>query len=191
MTVIVGLIDDGTVYMGCDSSMSYGDSIATMTYPQKLITVDLSQEFNPLGPHEIGISIGMSGSIRMLSIINAYAGKLPEIEWSFEKYITTAMVPWLIEKFAQSKIAVNDTKPIEYEGEMLIGGFGRLICIGKDFSTVETDRDCEAIGCASEYALGAMLATPRMKPKKRLLNAMKICEQACSAVRAPFHIVEV
>jgi ATP-dependent protease HslVU (ClpYQ) peptidase subunit len=77
---------------------------------------------------------------------------------------------------------------VETGGVFLVGYAGRLFKIEGDYQVAETSDGYFACGCGESYALGALYATKKLKPRDRIRIALQAAESHSSGVRAPFHI---
>lgn len=181
MTCIVGLVEDGKVYIG-------GDSAATTNYVTQTLT------FRKVFRYKDNCLMGYSGSVRMVNLLQ-YAFKMPDKpgDMSMECYFATLFADALR---TTMKDAGNATKTNEQEqasGYFLVGYQERLFRIGFDYSVVEVAEGFDAIGSGNEVALGAMHATKDMSlvPQKRIELALQAASYFSSGVRGPFFIEEL
>lgn len=174
MTCIVGLVEDGKVYIGGDSAGVAGYSL-TIRKDKKVFQVG-------------NVLIGGTSSFRMLQLLQ-HAFELPEYdpETNLDKYMATTFVDALRQCFKDGGYASKSNEQ-ESGGTFLIGFHGRLFEIEADYQVGEPLDGYAAIGCGAEIAHGAMFATPDMQPKKRIELALQASERHNAGVRGPFHI---
>lgn len=179
MTCIIGLVDDGKVYIG-------GDSAATTSYVTQTMTFRKVFRLNDC-------LIGYSGSVRMVNLLQ-YAFKLPEKpeDMNLEHYFVTHFVDALRTTIKDAGNAVKENEKEASTGYFLIGYQGRLFRISFDYSVMEVAEGFDAIGSGNEVALGAMYATKDMSliPQKRIELALQAASYFSAGVRAPF-VIEV
>lgn len=174
MTCIVGLVEDGKVYIGGDSAGTAGWSLTI----RKDAKVFRNGDF----------LIGGTSSFRMLQLLR-YAFLPPAYDEStdLERYMATKFVDAVRETFKAGGFA-QKTSDQESGGHFLVGFRGRLFHIESDYQAGEAVCGYDAAGCGADIALGALFATPSMRPKKRLELALQAAEQHNAGVRGPFCI---
>lgn len=187
MTCIVGMLQDGAVYMA-------GDHIATDGYGrevQKRSKVFRNGDF----------IIGYTDSFRM--------GQLLEHVWDPPKkpkdikdpmvYMVKCVVPSLIKCFDDNKFirsvggsddsAKRSVNGQAYGGEFLIGYKDRLFKIESDFAVLECVDNYDSIGAGEEYAKGALRVLTKcmdngydFDAKTCLMDALRTAESHCALV---------
>ncbi|MGH2481035.1 MAG: hypothetical protein ACRDHW_15375, partial [Ktedonobacteraceae bacterium] len=156
MTCIVGLVEDGKVYIAGDSAGIAGWSL-TLRKDAKVF-------------RNGAFLIGGTGSFRMLQLLR-YAFAPPAFPvWSgentLEKYMATTFVNALRDCFKAGGFA-QKTSEQESGGHFLVGVRGRLFLIDADYQVGESLAGYDACGCGSDVALGALFATPNIQARKR------------------------
>lgn len=174
MTCIVGLVEDGKVYIGGDSAGVAGYSL-TVRKDKKVFQVG-------------NVLIGGTSSFRMLQLLQ-YAFTLPEYDpaTDLDKYMATTFIDAIRQCFKDGGYASKSNEQ-ESGGSFLIGLRGRLFEIEADYQVGEPLDGYAAVGCGAEIARGVMYATPDMQPKKRIELALQASERHNAGVRGPFHI---
>ena len=180
MSVIVGLIEDKTVYMGADSiAVDENGGTLVNTYPKLFRNGDFL--------------IGYSGSIRLGQLLQC-AFKPPVFEvpsqnvpYGIASFMITEFIPALQECIEKAKLKEDDSKSI-----MLIGFYGRLFCIyGQNYQIEESaDAPYNAIGCGADIAIGSLWTT-RNKDytgRTRVELALQAAEEHNAHVKGPFLI---
>lgn len=179
MTCIAAVAADGRVWMGGDSA-GVDERFSLQSCDETKVW--RSGEF----------LFGMSGSYRAAQLVR-YQLTLPVDDGSMEAraYITGPFVDALRNVLADGGALTNrNGHPEEFtDSAVLVGYRGRLYEVMDDFGVGETSDGFAAIGSGYPWALGAMAATPDLKPRRRVLTALKASERFCAAVRRPF-IVE-
>lgn len=177
MTCIVGLIDNGKVYIGGDSCVSRGYVQQTMSSPK----VFRNGHF----------LIGYSGSLRMAELLR-FAFSPPEHpkDISTERYFATLFADALRTTLKDAGNATKNNEQESSTGYFLVGYQGRLITIEADYSFTEVADGWDAIGSGNEVALGAMHATKDMSliPQKRIELALDAASTYCRGVCGPFTV---
>lgn len=177
MTAIVGLVDQGTVYVGGDSAGVSGYSL----------TVRADGKVFRNGPYVMGFT----SSFRMGQLLQ-YALKAPHPEGDLPAFMATTFVDALRETLKAGGWLKQDSNRDE-GGTFLVGVGGRLFTVFDDFQVGEAVDGYAAVGCGQEIAVGALHATARLglPPKKRLRLALKAAERYSAGVRGPFTVLEV
>lgn len=177
MTCVVGLVDNGKVWMGADS-MSASTSLYadTCVFP-KIVKVK-------------GCLIGYTTSWRMGQLL-AHSLKLPPIKnKNILKYMTKDFINAVLKSFKKGRWLVEENSQVE-GGTFLVGIKGRLFRVQDDFSVIEGACGFDAVGCGDDIAKGAMFAGDKKDPTKRITTALEAAEQFSAGVRRPFHIHKI
>jgi ATP-dependent protease HslVU (ClpYQ) peptidase subunit len=173
MTCIIGLSENGQVYMGADSCASNGWE-ARITKLPKMFRVGK-------------FLIGFTGSIRMGQILQYHLDIPPQGEEPDEEYLVRIFVETVreaLKEYGYAKIENNQEKG----GSFLIGYKGKLFCFDSDFQINSFKEDIDAVGSGREYALGAMMALKDLKPEDRIKRSLEIASEFSIYVRKPFFI---
>src|SRR5437899_4875919 len=138
VTCIVGLVEDGKIYLGGDSAGVAGYSL-TVRKDRKVFRIG-------------NVLIGGTSSFRMLQLLQ-YALKLPDYDTNtnLDKYMATTFVDAIRQCFKDGGYA-SKTNEQESGGRFLIGFQGRLFEIDSDYQVGEPLDGYAAIGCGSEIA---------------------------------------
>jgi ATP-dependent protease HslVU (ClpYQ) peptidase subunit len=174
MTCIVGIETAEGVYIGADSMASNGWSQAQTLLPKVFQT----------GP----FLIGYTSSFRMGQILQ-YKLKVRDqtCDETVDEYLVCSVIEAvrdILKTFGYAKVSDNE----ETGGQFLLGYRKQLRYVGSDFQINHSASGINAVGCGADYALGAMVATPQLKPRNRLKNALEIASTLSSGVCPPFHI---
>jgi ATP-dependent protease HslVU (ClpYQ) peptidase subunit len=178
MTCIVGIVEEGVVYLAGDSAGVNGVDIDVRAYPK----VFKNNEF----------LIGYADSFRIGQILQ-YVFVPPKLTKPKAKNILKFMVSDFItvlrkclqEEASNSK---DDAMPV---GPFLIGVCGRLFSIDSDYQVCELVDGYYSIGCGSSYALGSMHTTKgHLTPEDRLLAALEAAEHHSAGVIRPFTFID-
>ena len=187
MTCIVGIAQNGKVYMGadsCGSDSSYWLEVSN----HKVFTV---------GP----FIIGCCGSFRMIDLLTySLTGVIQRPEDSDDKFIRTVFVNE-IKKCLKEADALRDN---HLDGEFLVGYKGKLYVFQSDFSILNCDQWGHATGSGIWAAKGSLWTTQseiknedgttttnHFAVKERLILALRAAEACVPSVRGPFVIKEV
>ncbi|MFD4258203.1 hypothetical protein ACFWR9_11370 [Streptomyces sp. NPDC058534] len=176
MTAIVGLVHEGTVFIGGDSAGVSGYSL-TVRADQKVFTT---------GPYVMGFTT----SFRMGQLLRyAFAPPAPDGE-QLEKFMATTFIDAVRETLKAGGWLRKDSEQ-EEGGTFLVGVAGRLFIVRDDFQVGEAADGYAAVGCGEEIAVGALYATAKldMDPAVRVVCALSAAERFSAGVRRPFTLV--
>jgi ATP-dependent protease HslVU (ClpYQ) peptidase subunit len=176
MTCIVGLVENGKVYMGGDSAGVTGFNLRIRTDPK----VFLNELF----------LIGYTSSFRMGQLLR-FKFKPPyhKPEINIDEYMMTDFIDSVRQCFKDNGYTeINNNR--ETAGTFLVGYKGRLFIIDSDYQVGESANYFDAVGCGEDFALGSLNST-RGNPKERIQKALETAEKFCCGVRGPFIIEEV
>lgn len=175
MTCIVGLVENGTVYMGGDAAAVGGLDIHPRVEPK----VFKNGEF----------LIGYTSSFRMGDILQYFDP--PEITITdLRRYMVTHFITSVREAFKTNGY-LETHNSAEKGGSFLVGVRGRLFSIGSDFQVGESANFYDAVGCGEDYAMGSLFSTVGLKPKKRIEQSLLAAEHFSAGVIKPFTILKL
>lgn len=154
MTCVVGVRQEGVVYIGADSLSS--DRVeAQVRQDPKVFALG---EF----------AIGFTSSWRMGQMLR-YHFNPPTIpdDLDLHAYMVLHFVEEL--RTVAKKAAITEVQnSVESLGKFLVGIRGRLFCVEADFQVSEAVQDYAAVGSGAAYALGAMFLQRHYMPGVRL-----------------------
>lgn len=177
MTCIVGLVEQGTVYVGADSAGVSGLDIRVRADP-KVFRVG-------------SYLIGYTTSFRMGQLLRfGFAPPEQDPRHSDDEHMMTVFVDAVRERFKGGGYATVNNN-VETGGTFLIGYRGRLYIVQQDYQVGVPVLPYDAVGCGADMALGALYATEGGRPRDRVLLALQAAEQFSGGVRRPFVIEEV
>ncbi|MFT3850477.1 MAG: hypothetical protein QM739_17905 [Propionivibrio sp.] len=175
MTCIVGIVDDGVVWMGGDSAGVCGYSITSRRDPKV---------------YRVGeFLFGYSGSFRMGQVLGY--GFAPPHHGEFidvDRYMRTVFIDALRATLKGAGFAQNNSGTEEISGAFLVGYRGRIFCVEPDYQVAERLDAFDAIGCGSDIALGSLYATKDITPPDRITAALEAAEYFNGGVKGPFVI---
>lgn len=176
MTCIVGVLGkNGTVLIGGDSSGILGWDLTIRKDPKVFVND--------------GYAFGFVESFRMGQLLAwSFKPPIPEPKADLLRFMSTTFVDAIRNCFKDGGYATKDSDA-EKGGEFLVARAGRLFRVDHDYQVGESIYGFHAAGCGSQYARGALHATPKMEPRKRVLNALEIAERCSAGVRGPFNVV--
>jgi len=175
MTCIVGLVDDGRVYIGADSASGQENSWTVRA--TKLPKVFRIGEF----------IIGYTDSFRMGQLLQYHLDVRPQNEESDMEYMVKVFAEAAretLKKYGFARVENNE----ETGGTFLVGYRKHLYTIDADFQVNEMADDMDACGCGAEYALGALRAVRKKTPVERILLALDVAAHFSGGVKPPFRV---
>lgn len=177
MTCIVGIVDNGLVYIGGDSAGS--DGWITLNRADSKVFVNGEMVF------------GFTSSFRMGQLLAySFTPPVPGEQQDVYAYMVTSFVDAVRECLKAGGWAKKENEQ-EEGGSFLIGYRGRLFCIDGDYQVGEQTCGFHSIGSGAHVALGALFATRGKPVEERILTALEAAETFISAVRKPFVIKKV
>jgi len=176
MTCIVGLVHDGTVYMGADSAAVQGWT----TRPSQTAKMFRVGAF----------LIAYCGSYRMGQILQYHLTvRSQEVTESDEQYVVVGLVEAVRECLkTYGFIKIDSNNEQLPDASFLVGYHGRLYSIGNEMQVVETMDGYTADGVGREYALGALAALADTPPRPRLFQALEVTARFSNGVCGPFYV---
>lgn len=180
MTSIVGIAQDGIVYIGSDAA---GSNYAQITTRRDAKVFRLGETL-----------IGGCGSFRMLQLLR-YAIELPKHpkDMPDEEWMVLGFVEACRLAFREGGLTHKESDQ-EYGGEFLVGYHGRLFHIEADFQVGESDDRYDACGSGEDTAKGVLYSThhnPRLTAEERIILALEAGEHHNVGVRGPFNIMHL
>lgn len=179
MTCIVGIVEDGKVYIGGDSAGVAGWAVT----PRKDVKVFKTGEY----------LIGFTSSFRMGQLLRfSFAPPARTDGHSDEQHMMTAFVDAARQCFKDGGYLTVE-KSVEEGGFFLVGYRGVLYYFAEDFQTGISLRPYEATGSGAAYALGSLHSTEgyQLNPRARIQKALEAATEFCASVRPPFIIEEL
>jgi len=169
MSCVVGVIDDGKIYMGADGYATTGEGERRPIVANKLF-------FNK------DYLIGFTGSVRTGRILTSdYFNPPAKIE-----EMPDAIREHLYEKGC---VLTSEEHGQIHGANFLIGFQGKIYEILIDFQMNETRGDCNSIGAGSPFAFGSLYTTRLAKnitPKGRIMIALNAASCYTSTCGPPF-----
>jgi ATP-dependent protease HslVU (ClpYQ) peptidase subunit len=173
MTIIVGLVDDGKVYLGADRGMS----------DKEFINSILTPKIQKVGP----ILIGYSSSQGTGQLAHFLQYPKPPTE-NLNKYLRTEFVKVLQKACEDYNVDVNDED--KAAADFVVGVHGHLFEISTtDWSVAEYDHI--ATGSGYGYALGSLHATSDfdITPRQRIKMAVEASIRYSPSCSGPVDIL--
>jgi hypothetical protein len=173
MTIIAGLVHDGTVYIG-------GDSAGLSGY---MLTSRADEKVFRIGDYVIGFT----SSFRMGQLLRYSLSPPIPPKSGLPRFMATKFVDAVRKCLADGGWVKKESER-EDGGTFLVGVGGRLFRVENDFQVGENIDKYDAVGCAEDVALGAFAVTDG-DPAKRLRRVLAAAERHSGGVRSPFKVV--
>lgn len=174
MTCIVGLEQNGKVYIGADSAAATNWEI----YQTRLNKVFRCG----------GFLIGYTTSFRMGQLLQYKLDVEPQGEGIGDLEFMATIFVDAVRKCLSDGGFTKVENSQEEGGSFLVGYKGNLYAIDSDFQ-VNTYRDgYHAVGCGAKFALGNMHGTKGKKAKRRIKNALMAAGHFSNGVCEPYFI---
>lgn len=183
MTAIVGVVQDGEVWMGGDNLGCNGWLNAWNHSEPKVFQN---------GPYIIGVT----GSARVSQLLK-YKLDLPDDPRTPDtmKFMVTNFTESLRKILGEHGCKEQDRSVDSVSGHswVMVGFRGRLFVVQGDFNVCERSEAYDAIGCGGDFALGSLFETHSNKsqPKQRIERALQCAEKFSAGVRGPFTILKL
>ena len=179
MTCIIGLVENGKVYIGGDSAgCADGEIRAT-----KIAKVFRNGNF----------LIGYTTSFRMGQLLQYQLDVPGQVESIPDgAYMVCTFVEAVRKLFTDYGFARIDSNE-ESAGKFLVAYRGHLYCVESDYQVQENLDGFEVIGAGRSYALGALkvLETLELSPTERILKALQVSAYFSDSVMEPFKILSI
>jgi hypothetical protein len=177
MTCIVGLVDDGQIYIGADSA-GVGGLGLTIRADEKVFTKG-------------DFIMGFTSSFRMGQLLR-YSLKPPVYHSDVDtfEYMVTDFINAVRDTLKAGGYAQKD-KEVEQAGVFIVGFKGKLYKIDSDYQVALSSLPFDACGCGDDIALGAMYSNSHLDPVKRINQALEAAEQFSAGVRRPFIVKSI
>jgi ATP-dependent protease HslVU (ClpYQ) peptidase subunit len=177
MTCIIAAVNNNKVHMVGDSGGAEGWNVSIITQPKVFRNGDYV--------------IGYTSSFRMGQILQF--ANLPQWDNAkrLDEFMVTVFIP-AVRELLKAGGFVKIENAVEEGGAFLVGIAGRLFMCSSDFTVLERAIGFDAVGCGSDFALGAYLALRDiMDVKERLFKAIEISAYFSGPIRAPYHYESV
>lgn len=181
MTCIVGLVEDGVVYIGGDSLGSNGYS-KTARKDKKVFKLKDTDK----------AVLGYTSSFRMGQLLMYATGLIdkrdePNID---HEYLVTKFIPNVVNLFENGGFGKNNSGE-KTSGTFLLGYKDKLYKVESDYQVGESFSNYEACGCGEDYALGSLYSTKDkdMSPEDRIHLALQSATEFSVGVGAPYYVV--
>lgn len=179
MTCIVGLVDNGKVYIGGDSAGCVESDLRTRADEKVFINRDFIFGFTS--------SFRMGQLIRHSFVPPHHHPSIPD-----DKYLVTTFVNALRDCLKHGGY-VSTVNGKDEGGRFLVGYRGKLYQIDVDFQVAEPLCQFESVGSGAPVALGSLYSTKGDDPMSRIMMALEAAAEFTTTVRGPFncHVLDV
>jgi ATP-dependent protease HslVU (ClpYQ) peptidase subunit len=175
MTCIVGLVDEGNVYIGGDSAGVAGLAL----------TIRKDEKVFGNGP----FIMGGTTSFRMLQLLRyKFSPPAQTVHQDDMEYMVTSFIDSARKCFAENGFGDKDATE---GGNFLVGYKGKLYTIERDYQVGIVANVFDAVGCGSDLALGAMFASEGLTPEERINIALEAASTFSAGVAPPFVILKL
>lgn len=184
MTCIVGLEQDGVIYIGADSAGVNMSTLDICSRADEKVFLTESED----------MIMGFCGSFRIGQLLR-YALTLPaqKVGQDDMAYMVTDFIDAVrvMQKDKGSMKKENELE--EHESAFIVGYNGKLYVIEEDFQVGKPLENFAAVGCGQPIAVGAMYATrnAKMDPEERIRMALQAAVEYSAGVRPPFHVLKL
>lgn len=177
MTCIVGLVDNGKVWMGADAQC--GAYEVHLVPGQKVFLKD-------------GFLIGGCGSLRTLQLVR-YKMTIPKYHSDDDllEYMVTDFAESLRTCLKTGGIAEKENERESYYGDLLVGREGRIFLVGSNYCVIEGVEPYLTTGSGGDLARGSLRTTSHLAPVDRIRKALEAANVGNSFVRPPFTIMDI
>lgn len=172
MSVIIGIIDDGVVYLGSDSQLTKGGTKKSYNH-----------ENNRKIWHPDGIEhllMGSSGLLKGINVIKSINGVIDQRTLSEKtlnhNYVVKNVSKKIMDSMEEVKLIDSKDYNPKMLNEFLFANNDELYMIGNDGSVLQID-DFTAIGSGAIEAVGSLLSTDKEEPKTRIIKAIEAAIQ--------------
>lgn len=178
MTCIVGIVENGSVYIGGDSAGVAGLSIS----------IRADEKVFQNGP----FIMGFTSSFRMGQLLR-YRLSVPRqtILQTDMEYMVNEFIDSVRLCFMNGGFGTIADKADNEGGTFLVGYNGNLYHIGADFQVGQPMDQFDAVGCGSEIAKGSLYSSRGKSPEERIELALEAAAFFNGGVRPPFTMIEL
>jgi len=174
MTCIVGIAQDGKVWIGADSASADDWCVRQTKLPKVFKTGNFV--------------VGYTTSFRMGQILQHHLSVRSQYEdEKDDQFMVRAFAEAVRECLKEHGFAKIENN-VEKGGTFLVGYRGHIYCMDDDFHVNEHADGYDTCGCGYPFALGAMMALQQELPEARIMHALEIAAHFSGFVKPPFHI---
>lgn len=176
MTCIVGIEENGIVYIGGDSAGVGG--------------LDLSVRSDEKVFKNGECLFGFTSSFRMGQLLR-FSFSVPSRAENTDdyKFLVTTFIDAVRQCLKTGGYASTESGT-ERGGTFLLGYRGKLYKVDSDYQVGRSQNGFEACGCGAQVAQGSLFESTGKPPKDRIERALQAAERFSAGVRGPFTILE-
>ncbi len=177
MTCIVGIAENGKVYIGGDSAGVAGLDLTVRSDEKVFLNGECL--------------FGFTSSFRMGQLLR-FSLNIPSRAENTDdyKYLVTSFIDSIRSTLKSGGYATTKDGG-EVGGTFLLGYRGRLYCVYSDYQVGAAADGFWACGCGEQIANGSLFSTIGASPRLRIDTALKAAERFSAGVRGPFTILEI
>lgn len=175
MTCVVGLIENGKVWLGADSATTWDSTRLQVTSNPKVFKVGK-------------FLVGSAGSGRTQRVLRHGWTPPTQKKLPLEQYICTVVVDSIRKALFEGGASEKKDNVEDANGDILLAYRGHLFRVDSDYNVDEARLPYDAVGCGAHIALGAMYANKGVQAKQRILTALRASQEFNWGVRGPFTI---
>ena len=140
-----------------------------------------------------GMAIGYAGSFRVAQLIEHRAQFRARASGEdVQRYLVTEVARKIRSLLRREGASITDSHGTDsQDADFIVCLRGEVWTLQEDYSVIRSAHGFAAIGAGQAFALGALAATPKMDPRRRLLAALGAAGKLSPQVCAPFHVCEV
>lgn len=184
MTCIVGLEENGTVFIGADSASIAPETLEICRRADE--KVFLTDDGNFI--------LGFAGSFRIGQLLRYALVPPPQkVDQDDMAYLVTDFID-AVRTMQKDKGSLKKENEVEeHEAMFLLGFNGKLYVVEGDFQVGRPVDNFMSVGSGANIALGAMHATKDLgiPAEKRIILALEAATEFSAGVRAPFHVLKL
>ncbi|MGB9979386.1 hypothetical protein [Methanobacterium sp.] len=185
MTCVIGLIEDGTVYMGADRYSRGNDYSCSILKKPKIFKKE-------------NMLFGIAGYSRIADIIH-YCFEIPERKADEDTYhyLCNTFFKTLskcMEEYGHMGDDEGASGILEFRGTILLGYEGELFEIGCGFEVIQNLKEYHTIGSGLFFASGAMEILKddkSLSPQQKIKKALEVTSDLANEVAPPFDIIRL
>lgn len=172
MSVIVGIINEGVVYIGSDSQMTKGGTKKNHLHPNN------RKVWHPDGRDHL--LMGSAGLLKGINVITSINGLIDQATLSENtlnyNYVVKNVAKKIMDHMEDVKLIESKDYNPKMLNEFLFANKHELFMIGTDGSVLQID-DFTAIGSGAIEAIGSLLSTESEEPRTRIIKAIEAAIQ--------------
>lgn len=185
MTCVCAVIEEGNVFMGCDSLMTDSYLNQYNLSGLKIVSYPVS-----IRNHDT-LLIGWSGEMAALNALMRFKAPSSELvsQGFARQYVYNDFSQALKQHFIDEKLVDERNRFTGVETSFIIGLKGKIFYMFRDFSAYEPNDAIGAIGSGGPHAMGALAALSRSTPENRIRKSIEIASKYDAQTGGPISVV--